>query len=496
MKRNRVLQLLSLSVFVIALTASTNYFINKRYLTTDTFGYHQSQIPASYANFNNAARAGDTDFTVAAELTVNAVVHVKVKSEMRQVRGFGGDPFFEYFFGPQLRQQQPQEPQYREGAGSGVIISSDGYIVTNNHVIDNSKDIEVVLNDKRTYTAKVVGADPNTDIALLKIEEKDLPIVIFGNSDSLKVGEWVLAVGNPFNLNSTVTAGIVSAKARNINILNASMKIESFIQTDAAVNPGNSGGALVNTRGELIGINTAIASQTGSYAGYSFAVPSSIVQKTVADIRQYGVVQRAVLGVLLGEIDGALAKDKKLNTLNGAYVDSVFVGSAAEKAGVKKGDVIINVNGVTIKTRTELQEQVGRYRPGDKITIEVNRDNKIQKLKVELKNRQGSTEIVKSDLDLNLLGATFKPLDDKTKEKFGLDYGLIVSSTGKGKLSQAGVKNGYIILKVNNMKVSSDKDVETMISSVMDNTDQNKVLWISGIYPDGKTAYYAIDLNK
>jgi len=352
------------------------------------------------------------------------------------------------------------------------------------------------LNDKRTYPAEVVGADPNTDIALLKIDEKDLPIVIFGNSDSLKVGEWVLAVGNPFNLNSTVTAGIVSAKARNINILNAAMRIESFIQTDAAVNPGNSGGALVNTRGELIGINTAIASQTGSYAGYSFAVPSSIVQKVVSDIRQFGVVQRAVLGVALKEIDGALAKDKNLKILNGAYVESVVEGSAAEKAGIKSGDVITNLNGVVIKSVAELQEQVGRYRPGDKITVDISRDNKIQKLKVELKNRQGSTEIVKSDIDLSALGATFKELDNKTKEKFGIDYGVVVKSVSKGKLNDAGIKSGYIILKINNIKMSSEKDIETAMKSVADNADQNKVLWITGIYPDGKTAYFAIDMTK
>ena len=272
----------------------------------------ENKIPASYAAFANASSALDTDFTVAAELSVHAVVHVKTKTPMR-AQSFGGfsDPFFEYFFGPQQRrQQQPQEAPMQEGSGSGVIISEDGYIVTNNHVIDGSKEIEVTLNDKRTFKATLVGADPNTDIALLKIEAEQLPVIIFGNSDALKVGEWVLAVGNPFNLTSTVTAGIVSAKARNINIINSQMRIESFIQTDAAVNPGNSGGALVNTRGELVGINTAIASQTGSYAGYAFAVPVSIVQKVVADIRKFGVVQRAVLGVSMQDITSELAKEK------------------------------------------------------------------------------------------------------------------------------------------------------------------------------------------
>lgn len=493
MRRNKIFQVTGLVLLVVMVTVATNYVMNRSNTSQNQSNFSFDQIPASYANFKNASRAGDTDFTVAAELTVNAVVHVKVKSEVMQSRGFSGDPFFEYFFGPQFRQQQPQ---IREGAGSGVIISSDGYIVTNNHVIDNSKEIEVVLNDKRSFTAKVVGSDPNTDIALLKIEEKDLPFIIFGNSDSLKVGEWVLAVGNPFNLTSTVTAGIVSAKARNINILNAAMKIESFIQTDAAVNPGNSGGALVNTRGELVGINTAIASQTGSFAGYSFAVPSSIVQKVVSDIRQFGVVQRAVLGVEIRDINGELAKEKNIKTFDGAYVANVVESSAADKAGVKSGDIITNVNGVAVKSVAQLQEQVGRYRPGDKIFIEILRDNKKQKLNVELKNRQGNTELVSSDVNIDLLGATFKEADSKTKEKFGVDYGVEVKSVGKGKFSNAGIKNGYIILKINNIRMSSEKDIETAMKAVMDNADQNKVLWITGFYPNGKTAYYAIDLNN
>lgn len=493
MRRNKIFQVIGLVLLVVMVTVATNYVMNRNNARQNQSDFSFDQIPASYANFKSVSSAGGTDFTVAAELTVNAVVHVKVKSEVMQSRGFSGDPFFEYFFGPQFRQQQPQ---IREGAGSGVIISNDGYIVTNNHVIDNSKEIEVVLNDKRSFTAKVVGSDPNTDIALLKIEEKDLPFVIFGNSDSLKVGEWVLAVGNPFNLTSTVTAGIVSAKARNINILNAAMKIESFIQTDAAVNPGNSGGALVNTRGELVGINTAIASQTGSFTGYSFAVPSSIVQKVVSDIRQYGVVQRAVLGVEIRDINGELAKEKNIKTFDGAYVANVVESSAADKAGVKAGDIITNVNGVAVKSVAQLQEQVGRYRPGDKIFIEILRDNKKQKLNVELKNRQGNTELVSSDVNIDLLGATFKEADNKIKEKFGVDYGVEVKSVGKGKFSNAGIKNGYIILKINNIKMSNEKDIETAMKAVMDNADQNKVLWITGFYPNGKTAYYAIDLNN
>jgi len=496
MRTSKFLNLTGLVLLIVGVTVATNVVVNRfmKPSTVESNGFANQSIPASYANFRNAARSGDTDFTVAAELTVNAVVHVKVKTEV-QAQGFrGGDPFFEYFFGPQFRQQQ--QPQIREGAGSGVIISEDGYIVTNNHVIDKSKQIEVVLNDKRTFTAKVVGADPNTDIALLKIEEKNLPYIIFGSSDSLRVGEWVLAVGNPFNLTSTVTAGIVSAKARSINILNSAMPIESFIQTDAAVNPGNSGGALVNTRGELVGINTAIASSTGAYAGYSFAVPASIVQKVVSDFRRFGVVQRAVLGVSLGELTSELAKEKNIKLISGAYVAGVASQSAAEKAGIKEGDVITAVNGVVVKTVAELQEQVGRYSPGDKVTVDVVRDNKTMKLKAELKNRQGTTSTVTSDISVDLLGASFKAIDDTMKTKFGIDYGVEVKSVNRGKFADAGIKTGYIILKINNIKMSSEEDIKTAMESVAENTDENKVLWISGFYPNGKTAYFAIPLNN
>lgn len=494
MRTNKFLNLTGLILLVVGVTVATNYVVNRVNSPSSIDGnaFSADKIPASYANFRNVGAAGQTDFTVAAELTVNAVVHVKVKSEV-QVSQFGGrDQLFEYFFGPQFRQQQPQ---IREGAGSGVIISDDGYIVTNNHVIDQSKEIEVVLNDKRTYQATVVGSDPNTDIALLKIEEKELPYIIFGNSDSLKVGEWVLAVGNPFNLTSTVTAGIVSAKARSINILNSAMPIESFIQTDAAVNPGNSGGALVNTRGELVGINTAIASQTGSYAGYSFAVPASIVQKVVSDFRKFGVVQRAVLGVSLGELTAELAKKENIKVLSGAYVAEVSGNSAAEAAGIKKGDVITSVNNVEVKTVAQLQEQIGRYSPGDKVTIELVRDNKKLTVKAELKNRQGTTSAITADATIAALGASFKPVDEKVKSRFGIDYGVEVKDVKKGKFADAGIKAGYVILKVNNLRMKSEEDIKTALESVKENEESNKVLWVSGFYPNGQTAYYAIPLN-
>ena len=484
-------------VLVVAMSVATNLTTNLISHNHDSSVSQENNLPVGYARFAHAGNAMETDFTVAAELTVHAVVHVKTKTPMRtqQMEGFSNDPFFQYFFGVP-KQNQPKEMPMQEASGSGVIISNDGYIVTNNHVVDGSSDIEVTLNDKRTFKAKVIGTDPNTDIALIKIEAKDLPVIVFGNSDSLKVGEWVLAVGNPFNLTSTVTAGIVSAKARNINIINSQMKIESFIQTDAAVNPGNSGGALVNTHGELVGINTAIASQTGSYAGYAFAIPASIVQKVVADLRKYGVTQRAVLGVEIKDITSDLAKEKNLKTLEGAFVGKVGDESAAKKAGVKTGDIINNVNGVVVKSVSELQEQIGRYRPGDKITITILRDNKEQKLNVELKNRQGNFGVVSAQTSEDILGGTYKEIDDKTKQQLGVDFGVEVKSLAKGKLADQGIKPGFIILKINNQPVKTVTDIQDAYNAAINNGEQEKVLLIAGLYPNGKITYFAINLAE
>ena len=494
-KRMRTLGFFALVVAVsVATNLTTNFISQKKESST----IQNNQLPVGYAKFAHAANAMETDFTVAAELTVHAVVHVTTKTPMKSQKmdGFQNDPFFQYFFGnPRQNQNQPKEMPMQEASGSGVIISNDGYIVTNNHVVEGSSEIEVTLNDKRTFKAKVIGTDPNTDIALIKIDATDLPVIVFGNSDSLKVGEWVLAVGNPFNLTSTVTAGIVSAKARNINIINSKMKIESFIQTDAAVNPGNSGGALVNTRGELVGINTAIASQTGSYAGYAFAIPASIVQKVVADLRKYTVVQRAVLGIEIKDISSDLAKEKNLKTLEGAFVGKVGEESAAKKAGVKEGDIINNVNGIDVKSVSELQEQIGRYRPGDKITITIIRDAKEQKLNVELKNRQGSTGLVTAQTgDDDQLGGTYKELSDKTKQQLGIDFGVEVKSLSKGKLADQGIKPGFIILKINNQPVRSATDIQEAYNAVVNNGESEKVLLIAGLYPGGKISYVAINL--
>ena len=339
-----------------------------------------SNAPISMASYSGQAAPqgiAPVDFTQAAERSVEAVVHVKTKYYRQQQYV---DPFYQFFFG---RPQQSQQPSAM-ASGSGVILSNDGYIVTNNHVIESANEIEVVLNDKRTFAAQLIGTDPNTDLALLKIEATDLPTIEIGNSDDLRVGEWVLAVGNPFNLTSTVTAGIVSAKARSINILNSDMKIESFIQTDAAVNPGNSGGALVNTRGQLVGINTAIASQTGSYTGYAFAIPTAIMQKVVADLRQYGTVQRALLGIRMLDITQQVKDQLSLESMEGVYVGEVISGSAADKAGMKAGDVIVQVDGRPINASSQLQEQIGRKNPGDQITILVRRGQRSVTLQVTL----------------------------------------------------------------------------------------------------------------
>jgi serine protease Do len=495
-KRMRMLGFFGLVVAVsVATNLTTSYVASKQ---SDGFKGQENRIPANYAKFSKVPGGLETDFTVAAELSVHAVVHVKTKTPAK-VQQFGGgfpnDPFFDYFFGrPQQVPNQPKEMPMQEGIGSGVIISNDGYIVTNNHVVDGSSEIEVTLNDKRTFKAKLIGTDPGTDIALIKIEAEKLPVILFGNSDSLKVGEWVLAVGNPFNLTSTVTAGIVSAKARNINIINSQMKIESFIQTDAAVNPGNSGGALVNTRGELVGINTAIATQTGTYTGFSFAIPVSIVQKVVADIRQYGVAQRALLGVEISDINSQLAKDKNLKTLEGAYVGKVSENSAAKKAGMKEGDIINNVNGVPVKSATELQEQIGRYRPGDKITVTVVRKDSEEKLAVELKNRQGNTGVVSSTNSTDVLGATYKEVSDKARQQLGLDYGIEIKSLSKGKFADAGIKPGFIILKINNQAIRMEEDIKTAYDAAINNGESEKVFYIAGVYPNGKITYFAINL--
>ncbi len=431
--------------------------------------------------FTNSQTSGSAlDFTVAAEKSVHAVVHVKTK-----MGGYGSQPtMYDFFFGnPNGTRMFPSE-----ASGSGVIISGDGYIVTNNHVIDKATEIEVVTNDGRSFKAELIGKDPTTDIALLKIEADDLPTISYGNSDDLKVGEWVLAVGNPFNLTSTVTAGIVSAKGRNLNLLQENYAIESFIQTDAAVNPGNSGGALVNANGELVGINTAIASQTGSYAGYSFAVPVSIVRKIVADLSEFGTVQRAMLGVSLREVDGKLADELNIDKPQGVLVHAVNDGSSAEDAGIEANDLILKINNIAVNKIPQLQEQISKYRPGDKIEVELQRDGKLKNISVTLKNSLGTISYVNKAV-IDVLGASFGEIDKSVKQKLGLTNGVQVSEIGAGKLLRAGVQEGFIILNVNRIRVNSADDIQNVLNK------SKGGIYIEGIYPDGTTGYYAFGIE-
>lgn len=423
-----------------------------------------------------------TDFTIAAEKTVPAVVHVKTTYAMNTPSGLFFDPFRDFFYGNPRQQQAPQS------AGSGVIVTDDGYIVTNNHVVDNAQKVEVTLDDKRTFEAKVIGKDPSTDLALLKIEERNLPYLPYSNSDEVKVGQWALAVGNPFNLTSTVTAGIVSAKARNIHILEGnSFPIESFIQTDAAVNPGNSGGALVNLEGELIGINAAIASNTGSYTGYSFAIPVNIVKKVIDDIMEYGMVQRGFIGVNIQDIDQDLAKQKDIRTLNGVYVRNTTIGGAAETAGIREGDVITKVGNVNVKTTSELQEQVGRYRPGDKVQLTLLRGNTEKTVEVTLRNKQGTTRLMKDEI-VSLLGAEFGQPSEDELQKLGINSGVKITKLGSGKLRSAGIRDGFIITKIDSREIASASELQDILQS-----KRGGVL-IEGIYPNGMRAYYAFGL--
>ena len=446
------------------------------------------------------------DLTYAAEKSLPSVVHIlctrNSKVETVEVQSnpfddFFGDPFG-FFGNPNQGNGGKQKRQYRtpkqQGSGSGVIISADGYIVTNNHVVEGADELTVTLNDNKEYSARIIGTDKTTDLALIKIDGKNLPAITIADSEKIKVGEWVLAVGNPFNLTNTVTAGIVSAKGRSLY----QNGVESFIQTDAAINPGNSGGALVNTKGELIGINAMLYSQTGSFSGYGFAIPTSIMNKVVDDLKKYGTVQRAVIGIqgqdVKNYVDAQKDKDKDvdLGTMEGIYVAKVTEGSAAEEAGLKTGDVIVAVDGKNVSKMAELQEILAQKRPGDKVSLTYLRDKKKSTKTVTLKNEQGNTKVVKK-ADLDVLGGNFRAITDDQKKQLNISYGLEVIKVNAGKLKESGITKGFIIQRVNDNAMKTIEDLQNAVKEA--STSKDPVLYIQGIFPTGKKAYAAVPLE-
>ncbi len=452
------------------------------YVSSDRNSIFDSKVPSRFVSLPSNNDGTLTNFELAAERSVNAVVHVRTESFQQ---GYANP--WDYFFGG-----APQNVPSM-AAGSGVIVSDDGFIVTNNHVVANASKVSVKLNNNEVYDAEVIGTDPSSDLALLKIGAKNLPFLPYGNSDKVKVGQWVLAVGNPFNLTSTVTAGIVSAKGRNIHLLEGdpntqALPIESFIQTDAAVNPGNSGGALVGSSGELLGINTAIASTTGSYAGYSFAIPANLVKKVVSDLYEFGKVQRAFIGVGIRDLDKSLVTSLELPNYHGVYVSQVNEGGAAAKAGIKAEDVITRVGEVPVNNSTELLEQIGHYRPGDKVEIGLVRNKKTYQYNLTLQNSQGNTSLRTKEDDqketINSLGAEFAAASTQELSKLGLDKGIKVKSVTKGKLAEIGIKPGFIITRIGQDVVSDPDQLSKLLAK------KQGGFMIEGYYPNGMKAYY------
>ena len=447
----------------------------------------------------SAPQGGYVDLTYAAEKSVDAVAYIKVTKTGQTRQYVMRDPFSDFFGDFFGQRQEPQQRQYKEpdshGAGSGVIISTDGYIVTNNHVVAGADEIEVKLNDNREFKGRIIGTDETTDLALIKIDGKDLPTLPIGNSDDLKLGQWVLAVGNPLNLTSTVTAGIVSAKARGLG----ANGVESFIQTDAAINAGNSGGALVNEKGELVGINAMLYSQTGSYSGYGFAIPTTIMNKVVADLKVYGTVQRAILGVqgsdLSNYIDSEKAKGNEVDfgVVSGVYIAQVSDASAAKDAGLEKGDVITKFDGKKVSKMSELQEAIAQHRPGDKVSVTYLRNKKESTISVTLRNTQGNTKIME-EVDLDDMGVALQPVTDEMKNNLNLTYGLYITAIRNGKMKSAGASKGTIILQVNDQKMQAPEDWEEAVKSA--NQSADRTLWIKAITPAGRKTSYVIDLNE
>ena len=452
------------------------------------------------------APAQPVDLTYAAEKALPAVVHIKyVQNSKVKTIDVQSDPFSDFFSDPfgffgtpnqggGTQKRQVQTPK-RQATGSGVIISSDGFIVTNNHVVEGADELTVTLNDNREYSARIIGTDKTTDLALIKIDGRNLPTLPIGDSDKLKVGEWVLAVGNPFNLNSTVTAGIVSAKARSLG----ANGVESFIQTDAAINSGNSGGALVNTQGELVGINAMLYSQTGSYAGYGFAIPTTIMNKVVADLKQYGTVQRALLGIQGTDVHNYIDQQKEqgkevnLGTNDGIYIAKVDADGAGADAGLAEGDIITTVDGKKVSKMAELQEIMAGKRPGDKITLSYLHNKKTVERTVTLKNAQGNTKVVKT-ADMDVLGANFREITDAQKKQLNINYGLEVIKVNNGAFKEAGISRGLIIQRVNDQTMKTLDDLQKTVKEA--STGKEPVLYIQGTYPTGKKAYFAVPLQS
>ena len=501
MKKSKKLAFATIASSVL-LSATTAYGVTKA--TVNDVFIPSGEQTNGFVNTASRGLAGQPDFTHVAEHTINSVVSIKNYANARQQQfqdwGGGFDPF-EFFFGPgmgqQRKQQQPKQrsegkPQLR-GSGSGVIISADGYIVTNNHVVDGADELTVTLNENsKEYSARIVGADKTTDLALIKIDAKNLPAITIANSDNVKVGEWVLAIGNPLGLNNTVTAGIISAKARQMG-----EGVSSMIQTDAAINQGNSGGALVNTRGELVGINAMIYSQTGQNIGYGFAIPTAIMNKVVDDIKQYGTVQRAMIGIKGSDVSTYVDVEKEkgneldLGTMEGIYVAEVVEDGAAAMAGLKKGDVITSIDGKKIKKFGELQGVIAQKRPGDKLTVTYLRNKKSHSATLTLKNEQGTTKVVKN-ADLDVLGGTFRAVTNSQKEQLNIGYGLQVAKISGGRLKEAGVPQGFIIQRVNEQPMKSVEDLQNAVKET--STSKDPVLFIQGVFPTGKKGYFAVPL--
>ena len=472
MKRGILIALLSAAVGGLTAYAVVNAMTKSQVRVVET---------SEGAQFRTVNLSQDNwpDFTYAAESAVDAVVYVKVVSTQTQQQA--PSSIFDFFFGfPEGGMPQQRE---RVGSGSGVIIREDGYIVTNNHVIDGATRIEVTLNNNQTYPATLVGTDPATDVALLKVEATGLPVIPFGDSDKLRLGEWVIAIGSPYDLRSTITAGIVSAKGRSMPS-NGEFKIESFIQTDAAVNPGNSGGALVDKAGNLVGINTAIISQTGSYTGYSFAVPSNIVKKIAYDLMDFGSVKRAVLGISMMPIDDKIAEELKLSSRNGVYIDEVSKSGAADKAGIKAGDVLIAIDSTKITNPASVQEAVSRFSPGDNAVVTVLRDGKELRLDVTFKGTSQDTGTVSEDGSIAFYGSSIKAADEETLERFGLKSGVQIVELGPGKLMEAGAVEGFIILYVNDHPVKTPQEVIDIVKK------SKRTVFIEGVTPSGRTGYF------